>query len=175
VNWCERCLEAIHAKSKGVKRASTRGTRSLKEKKPVEEQRPAAGIKIDFGRLPLLKGEDRDTPRTDKSRRSDPTRIRVRCPLEAMTPHSDTSKKKFQPTVAPEIPGAFINSHPKREESSTSPFCSRRRRDVAPHCADREPCRPPRAQTDDAASLARYALQNFRWTCQLFHCVVRYT
>jgi len=46
----------------------------LKEKKQM--RRRAAGIEIDFGRVPLLKGEDRGAPRTDKSRRSDLTRIR---------------------------------------------------------------------------------------------------
>lgn len=129
-------------------------------------RRRVAGIEIDFGRLPLLKGEDRGASRTDKSRRSDLTRIRIRGPPEATTPWLDTSKS-FQAAVAPGIPGAFTNNRPKRNVDSPLLLAPTRRRDVAPtDIRTLSTSLNPRRRHHTAPR------RILRWTCQLFHCVI---
>lgn len=93
-----------------------------------------AGIEIDFGRLPLLKGRGPGhTPRIPtKVAGAIKTKIRAWRPSEATTLARLDTSKRFHSTVAPGIPGAFTNNHPekKKEREGSRRFASFARTDA---------------------------------------------
>lgn len=139
-----------------------------------------AGIEIDFGRLPLLKGRGPGhTPRIPtKVAGAIKTKIRAWRPPEATTLARLGHKQEVSSGRGPRNSWRVYQQPSRkkgreRRESSIRFFCSHRRRDVASRrvapTSALESCRSPQTCAEDAGTLPPYS----EWTCQLFHCVIR--
>lgn len=169
----------MHAKSKGVKRAQTCAEPLSTSFSKRRNRWRAAGIEIDFGRLPLLKRRGPGhTPRTDKSCRSDQDKDKS---LEAARGHDvgPVGHEQEVPSGRGPRNSWRVYQQPSRKKRETerekgivdsvlllAPTPRRR-------AASRRLCSRISSTSSDPCRGCRHAALYSGWTCQLFHCVIR--